>query len=101
MRTQLHQLVSGLLVTLFPNATRVTIGTAVEWRRDDVGGGAGVFAREWRPRIVDRKLVRRLLLRNDVRIAQDISGCLISVLQPGDLNCEVGDRLGYDFVGVS
>lgn len=92
LRTQLHQLVTKTLLAWFPNATSITIGTAVEWRRDEQS------VELWRPRLIDRSMVRRLLLRNDVRIAQDVSGCLMSVLHAADLSWEVVDRLGYDFM---
>lgn len=90
LRVQLSGLVKKAVVA-FPSIVCFRMGETVEWSRDDGS------SEHWKPRIIDRPLVRELLLRGHVRNIDDVDGCLLSASWENDLTSDARARLGYSF----
>lgn len=73
----------------FPNVTAVRVGGVVEWRRGYVASN------EWRPRVVDREMLRAMM--EEAAAAGgvvDMFSCLSSAFLPGEIDDLVLRKLG-------
>ena len=75
LRTQLVDVIHPT-ATVFPNATRVRISEFIEWRRELAESPTA----RWRPRVINRPIVRKMLQSNLNDDVEDVDEVLNSVL---------------------